>query len=80
MNVDNEDCEEGHDDEDDLPAGGEAGHVKLAEIPHDDGHVAVESGADQDQDCRYYERALESFLLCVSLKENGAYGKNKDQF
>ena len=80
FNVDNEDCEEGYDDEDDLPAGGEAGHVKLAEIPDDDGHVAVESGADQDQDCRYYERALESFLLCVSLEENGAHGKTKFSF
>ena len=51
MNVDNEDCEEGHDDEDDLPAGGEAGHVKLLQIPDDDRHVAVESRADEHKDC-----------------------------
>ena len=51
FNINNEDDEEGHDDEDDLSAGGEAGHVKLLQIPDDDRHVAVESRADEHKDC-----------------------------
>ena len=51
LNINNEDCEEGHDDEDNLSAGGETGHVKLSEIPDDDAHVTVEGSGDKDHDC-----------------------------
>ena len=67
MNINNKDCEEGHDDEDDLSAGGETGHVKLLQISYDDGHVTVEGSTDEDQYCRHDEIVLISLLLCVNL-------------
>ena len=63
FNINNEDDEEGHDDEDDLPARGKASHVKLPQISEDDCHVAVESRAEEHQNCRHKEIAVESLLL-----------------
>ena len=67
LNIHNKDCEEGHDDEDDLSAGGETGHVKLLQISDDNGHVTVERSTDEDQYCRHDEIVLISLLLCVNL-------------
>ena len=51
MNINNKDCQEGHEDEDDLSTGGKAGYRKLPQISDDDCDVAVESRADKDKDC-----------------------------
>ena len=50
MNVNEEDGDESYDDEDDLSAGCETGDVKFLQVPDDDGHVAVEGGADEHED------------------------------
>ena len=50
LDVNKEDGDESYDDEDDLPAGCETCNVKLPQVPDDDGHVAVEGGADEHED------------------------------
>ena len=49
LDVRHEDDDDDEDDEDDLPAGVEAGHVQLAEVAEDDGGVAVDGGAEDEQ-------------------------------
>ena len=50
MDVNQEDGDESDYDEDDLPAGCKAGNVNLPQVPDDDGHVAVDGGADEYDD------------------------------
>ena len=63
MNVNQEDGDESYNDEDDLSAGGKASHVKLPQISEDDCHVTVESRAEEHQNCRHEEIAVESLVL-----------------
>ena len=56
--VRHEDNEEDENDEDDLPAGVEAGHVQLAEVAEDDGGVAVDGGAEDEQARGHQEPVL----------------------
>ena len=56
--VRHEDDDDDENDEDDLPAGVEAGHVQLAEVAEDDGGVAVDGGAEDEQARGHQEPVL----------------------
>lgn len=60
LNVADEDEEEADDDQDDLPAGVEAGHGDALEVPDDDGHTAVHHCTHHQQDAGQYEHVLVS--------------------
>ena len=66
--VRHEDNEEDENDEDDLPAGVEAGHVQLAEVAEDDGGVAVDGGAEDEQARGHQEPVLVTIGQLLSAR------------
>ena len=67
LNVPDEDKEEADDDQDDLPAGVEAGHGDTLEVPDDNGHAAVQHSAHHQQDAGQHEHVLVA-VWAINLK------------